>query len=213
MTNKMFKAMARHAVLACFAIACFLMLPSCGDGGEKFREYMAEGELTKAQERLIEMGSGSDSESCALQLIKAYLKLDMPDKAINVYENITSWHTDAYNMQWRGGEYEREVCRLLREYLVAHGQYEKAWNYYPLDYEDENYPGNAQNRLAYLSDVVAAMCAKGDQEEATRFVEDHLRWFAVYVDAGSGEFVESLKANFSSDAVRQKLMQQIDNSY
>lgn len=206
------KTAASRMACACLAVVCLTALCACGGTG-KFKEAMAEGELTEAQQCLIDMGKSGSAEDCALQLIKAYLKLDMPDKAINVYENITSWHQDRYNMQWTGGEYEREACKLLREYLIAHGQYEQAWNYYPLDYEDENYLGNAQCRFGYISDVVADMCSRGKQEDAAKFVENQLRWFVAYVDSDTGEDTEQTKASFGSDVVRQKLLNQIDNSY
>lgn len=210
-----FNSAVRRTVFVGFAAVCLLTFGSCScssDDGE-FRKAMAAGELTEAQNYLIDMGSGGNAENCAMQLMEAYLKLDMPDKAINVYENITSWHEDRYNMQWSNGTYERKACKLLREYLIAHGQYEKAWNYYPLEYSDEDYRGNAQVRFGYLSDVVADMCSKGQQEDAQKFVESQMRWFVTYIDSDTSEDDEGLKASFSSDAVRQKLLDQIDNSY
>ena len=210
-----FKTAVSSTALVCLAAVCLMKLDSCSCSSDYagFRKAMAAGELTQAQSYLIDMGSGSNVEDCAIQLIEAYLKIDMPDKAISVYENITSWHKDRYNMQWTGGEYERKACKLLREYLIAHGQYEKAWNYYPLEYEDENYRENAQAHFAYISDVVADMCSKGQQDDAAKFVENQIRWFVTYVDSDTYEDSENLKSSFGSDVVRQKLLNQIDNSY
>ena len=36
---------------------------------------------------------------------------------------------------------------------MENGEYEKALDYYPLDYENENYIGNAKSRYVYVSDV------------------------------------------------------------
>ena len=214
LTRKNLKVAAMRRFIVALAVACIVILCSCGDGDKgRFKKAMAAGELTEAQGYIAEIDNRRDVKECALQLMKAYLKLDMPDKAIDVYENVTPWHKERFRMQFYGGNYEREACRMLREYLMAHGQYEKAWNYYQLEYDDENYIGNAPCRFGYLTDAVAAMCAKGEQEEAARFVEAQVRWFVVNVDSNTGEDVEEQKANFGSDIVRQRLMEQIDNSY
>ena len=156
-----------------------------------------------------------DCKQCALQLIKAYLEAGATDKAIHVYENITPWHRNRYDMKWSHGEYEREVCKLLRGSLIENSEYEKALDYYPLDYESENYIGNAKSRYAYVSDVVAAICAKGKQDEARRWVEYELRWFVTNVDSDTSTLQSSVdtKREFNSNVVRERLLEQIDNSY
>lgn len=191
-------------------------LAACGGNSvHKFREAMAVGSLSEAQELLTKIEDKADCKSCALQLIQAYIEVDAPEKAIHVYEHITSWHKDRYNMKWRNGNYEREVCKLLRSYLVKNGEYEKAQNYYPLEYEDENYIGNAQSRYLYVSDVVAAICAKGKQDEARKFVEYQLRWFVANVDSDTSTLQSCIdvKEAFNSAVVRDKLLEQIENSY
>lgn len=209
---------AKNSIVAwTTAIALMALLgivSSCGESScEKFDKAMAAGNLSEAQTYLTEIDDRIECKTSALQLIRAYIEVGEADKAIHVYENITSWHRDRYDMKWSNGNYEKDVCRLLREYLVKNGEYERAWNYYPLDYDDENYIGNAQSRYTYLSDVVAAMCAQGKQDEARRFVEYQLRWFVTHVDSDSGTSNEEIKANFNSQAVREKLFAQIDNSY
>lgn len=186
---------------------------SCGDASKDFDKALAAGNLTEAAQCLREIDDRSELKSSALQLIKTYLSIDEPDKAIDVYENITSWHMSRDKMSIYNAKYENEACKLLREYLIQNGQYERAWNYYPLDYDDENYVGNARCRYVFLSDVVAAICAKGKQEDAQRFVESQLRWFVANVDSASDEYAEEEKKNFNSEAVREKLYAQIDNSY
>lgn len=184
---------------------------SSSNANDKFQEAMEKGNLTEAKTILR---NGSVGRNAALQLIKAYLDVGDADAAIDVYENITSNHVSRYDMQYTSlnhSEYEQKACKLLREYLMQHGQYEKAWNYYPLQYEDENYSGNAQSRFAWMSDVVSEMCKKGRQDDARSFVDDQLRWFVTYIDGETGEDSEKDKAVYGSEVVRQKLYNQIDN--
>lgn len=189
------------------------LLTSCGNNSSKdFEKAMSDGDLQKAQEAVVDMSSQSKYD-CALQLIKAWLSIDEADKAMNVYDNITKNHYSRSQMSWHhhGQDYEEQACKLLREYLVAHGDYERAWNYYPLDLESESCPCNAQDHYAYISDVVSALCKKGNKEEARKFVEDQLQWFVTYVDPASDENWSDEKANFNSTEVRQRLYEQIDN--
>lgn len=194
----------------------FLMLALFAYGSsynDKFKEAMNAGNLSEAQECLAKIDGRNKCQKCALQLIRAYMEVDAVDKAIHVYENITSWHYNRYDMQRYGENYEQKVCKLLRDYLVKNGEYEKALNYYPLEYDNENYIGNASSRYIYVSDVVADLCHKGKQEEARRFVEQQLRWFVAFVDMESHGSQAEVKESFNSTLVREELLQQIDNSY
>lgn len=203
-----------------FKIAAFLMLVccmvSCDESyQEKFTEELNAGNLTAAQEFLIKIDDTGTTKRCAINLIKAYLDAGAISKAVNVYENITSWHADKSDLNWDRNWYERDVCKLLREHLIRNGEYDKALDYYPIRYSDENYIGNAPDRYTYISDVVADLCAKGKQEEARKFIEYQLRWFVINVDsyvARDDADVEE-KNMFGSNAVRTKLLEQIDNSY
>lgn len=180
---------------------------------DDFEKAMQDGNMTEAQGYLSNMDATSQHDG-ALQLIKAYLSVDDPDKAINVYENITSNHVSRYDMQFNFNSedgYEQKACKLLREYLMSHGSYDKAWNYYPLDYEDENYIGNAQCRYAWMSDAVSKMCGAGKQDEARRFVDDNIRWFVTYVDGNTDDSEAKTKSAYGSAIVRQRLYDQIDN--
>lgn len=195
------------------AVVATVLLASCGGNPSKdFDKAMVDGDLQKAQEAVADMSSQSKYD-CALQLIKAYLSIDEAEKAMNVYDNITKNHYSRSQMSWHhhGKDYELQACKLLREYLIAHGDYEGAWNYYPLDLDSETCPCNAQSHYAYISDVVSAICKKGDTEEARKFVDDQLRWFVTYVDSASDENWSDEKANFNSTEVRQRLYDQIDN--
>lgn len=67
----------------------------------------------------------------------------------------------------------------------------------------------------YISDVVSAICAKGEQDEARKFAESQLRWFVANVDSNTdtSESCAEIKKAFNSTVVREKLLEQIDNSY
>lgn len=202
-----------NKVIAFVVAMTTVLLTSCGGSTSKdFDKALADGDLQKAQEVVANMSSQSKYD-CALQLIKACLSIDETGKAMNVYDNITKNHYSRSQMSWRhhGQDYERQACKLLREYLVAHGDYEHAWNYYPLDVDSETSPDNAQSHYAYISDVVSAICKKGDTEEARKFVDDQLRWFVTYVDPANDEDYSDEKTNFNSTLVRQRLYEQIDN--
>lgn len=191
-----------------------VVMASCGASNyEKFNEAMARGELLQAQGYLEKIDDRTECKNAALQLIRAYIEVDDINKAIHVYENITPWHKNRYKMKFSNSDYEKTVCKLLRDYLVKHGEYERAWEYYPLEYEDENYFGNAQCRFAYISDVVVAMCAKSEHNEARVFMENQLRWFVTYIDSSSSKYAEDVKNNFSSAMVREKLLELINNAY
>ncbi len=183
---------------------------SCNDDNynQKFEKAIDEGNISEAkalakQHRL--------KSSAYLQLIKAYLDAGDADEAIDVYENITIDHDDRTAISPGNGTYSAEASKMLREYLMKHGQYDKAWDYYPLAFSDENRSGNAQSRYAWLSDVVSEMCKKGQQEDARSFVDDQVRWFVTYVDGETDDGSEKLKANYGSEVVRQKLYNQIGN--
>ena len=63
--------------------------------------------------------------------------------------------------------------------------------------------------------MVAAICAEGKQYEARRLVEYELRWFVTNVDPEISTFQNYIdtKREFNSIVVRERLLEQIDNSY
>ena len=201
------------------ALGCLLLaicLTACHGGNiDKFKDKFAEGDLTEAQKYLTKISDHLDAEHCALKLIKAYVEAGSVDKAINVYEKITTWHKGRYKMGWKSeGDYDHEVCKLLRTALMRNGEYEKAWNYYSLSSEEEDSYDNAKDRYLYLSDVVDDMCNKGKQEEASKFVDKNLRWFARNIDnMDDDSSIIEYKQKYGSTVVREKLMEQIENSY
>ena len=149
-------------------------------------------------------------------LVKAYIEAGSIDKAINVYENITFWHNKRNELNSTESEYyEAEACKLIRTALIKNSEYKKAWNYYPLGYIDEDDYNNAQSRFVYLSDVVEAMCEKGKQEEARKFVDKNMRWFTLYVNNMEDKYdwQQDIKNSYNSSAVSEKLIEQIETSY
>ena len=190
-----------------------LMNCSCSDGNvEDFKEELATGNLTEAEVCLSKVKEEYDAEQCALQLIKAYINAGSIDKAINVYECITPWHKGRDRLYFE--DYERNVCELLRTALMGIGDYKRAWAYYPISRDHENDSDNAKDRFIYLSDVVEDMCNKGRQDEAQKFVDGQIRWFKNNVDEEpDNSWNADNKKNYSSTAVREKLMEQIDDSY
>ncbi len=190
---------------------------ACHDGNiDKFEEKLAEGNLAEAQEFLAKIKSTRDAAPCAYKLIQAYVEAGAVDKAVYVYEKITSWHNDRTEIDgpW-SDRYEGKVCKLLRTELLKKGDYETAWNYYHRSNIDENSEFNAEDRFLYLSDVVDDMCNRGKQEEASKFVDKNLRWFVRNVDGIEDEYdwQIKLKRDYNSTSVREKLFEQIDNSY
>lgn len=190
---------------------------ACHDGNiDKFEEKFAEGNLTEAQEFIAKISDHEDAEPCAFKLIKTYAEAGAVDKAVYVYEKITPWHKGrrAAKYEWNS-KYTYDVCQLLRMELMKKGEYEMVLNYYPMHEDDENSESNAEDRFLYLSDVVDDMCNRGKQEEASKFVDKNLRWFVRNVDGMEDEYdwQIKLKRNYNSTAVREKLLEQIDNSY
>lgn len=187
---------------------------ACSDrkSEERFSDALRRGELTEA-ERYLEKISDDAQGRFALQLIRTYLDLGEPSKAIHIYEDITPWHASRTALAWSPEGYSARACRLLREYLIAEGDYDRAWSYYPLEYIDEAYIGNARSLYAYMSDVVLSLCARGEVEEAYRFVQSRLPWFVTYVDTYTGDSFDDIRQGFRSEMVRDRLHRLIEDSY
>lgn len=194
---------------AALSLAAALAMLACGSGPsvDEFNKAFDEGDLPKAEELVGHMDDEAQKE-CALQLVEAYLGIDEPDKAARVYDRAGGRRLGRTGLG-NGNGYHDRACKMLREYLVAHGDYEKAWNYYPLYWSKEDHPFNAKSRYVWLSDVVDALCKAGKAESARRFVDDNLRWYVLYVDM---EDRDREKADYGSEIVRQRLYAQIDDT-
>lgn len=178
----------------------------------KFEKQFKAGNLTKAEQVLERFSDTREGRKAALQLIDTYLSVKQPDRAIHVYEHITHNHAGRHSLLY-GNSYEKAATKSLREYLIKHGDYERAWNYYPLNDSDENYYSNAECRLAYMVDVVNNLCLKGKHDEAMRFVNVQLGWFMAHVDSQTDVANNPHWESYTSENVRQKLYEQIQNVY
>lgn len=206
--------MLRTLLTALCTAALLLTAAGCTsdeDRLENFRRELEAGNLTQAEQTLASIGSTRVKEQGAVLLIRTYLSVNQLDRAVYVYDNITTRHIGRDNLDdtfTSADNYDRVVSQLLREYMVSHGEYDRAWRYYPLKYSSENNYGNAASRLSYLLDVVNDMCLKGRADAARKFADVQTSWFAVNVDNIIGEYPEY--EGFSSENVRRKLYEQIE---
>ena len=155
-----------------------------GKAQEKFYVALDEGKLDEARDMLRDM-EGDTKYQCAEALIKECIAQGDVEGAVNVYERLTPNHCSTYEMQYSmyGHDgYERRVTKLLYDALIAHDDFDKAWDYHALDYNDPDYPGNAQQYSAYMTDVLVHLCQVGRQDEAQRILDTKGLWFQKNVD-------------------------------
>lgn len=151
------------------------------DAYDKFEALIKEGKLSEAREALGDVHKKL-FEQGAKRLINEYLAIGNLDQAIDVYENVSSNHLSTYDMKFRNGEYERYVTAKLYKALIEADRFEDAWQYHPLEYEDQNYPGNGGCYYGYMTDVIAYLCQHNRQAEAQRFFDKNIIWFKKNVD-------------------------------
>lgn len=148
---------------------CLLCFFCCGEPSvnrqyEKFKKALAAGKLTEAEIRVSEIASTRQGKQGVLELIDTYLDVDQPERAIKVFENITYDHNSGYS-----NSFEDQACRRLSDYLLKHGDYDRAWYYYGSK--------SPQARLGFMMDVVKYLCSQGKPDEAVRFVNMEVMWF------------------------------------
>lgn len=151
---------------------------------EEVIEAIDEGNLSKAK-KLLPDAKKSELYRCAQLLIEEYIAIDDVKNAVYVFERITPNHCSTYEMQWNHyatADYTKAVTTMLYNALIKHGEYEQAWKYHKLEYEDVDYPGNAANYYSYMVDVLEALCKKGQVREAQEFLNEHISWFRKNVD-------------------------------
>lgn len=149
---------------------------------EEVLEAIDKGELSKAKE-LLPDAKESELYRCAQLLIEEYIAIDDVKNVVYVFERITPNHCS-----YRTADYTKAVKAMLYEALIKNGEYEQAWKYHKLDYEDPTYHGNAVNYYSYMTDVLEALCKKGQIRDAQEFLDDHVSWFRKNVDnANSGD--------------------------
>lgn len=66
---------------------------------------------------------------------------------------------------------------------------------------------------SYMSDVVLALTARGEIDEAYRFVQRRLQWFVIYVDTSSSVAYSDIRQGFNSQMVRERLSRLIEETY
>lgn len=140
----------KNVTTASFLLTCCILagclLGSCSSGQKKEKEFyeaIDNDNLSEAKSVLREM-DGSEKYKCAEVLVEEYIDAGEVQEAVNVYERITPNHCSTYEMQYESlhghDGYETRVTKLLYQALIENGEFDKAWSYHPLDYQDENYP-------------------------------------------------------------------------
>ena len=175
-------------------ILSILLLVGCGATEQKaklneakFYEAIDAGNLSEARNMLYDV-EGEQITRFAEVLIEEYITIGDVQSAINVYERITHFHCSAYEMQWDNlyghDGYEKRVCKMLYDALIEADDFETAWKYHPLEYEDPDYAGNGGSYFGYVLDVVIHLVQQGRKLEAQQFLDKHSLWFLKNVDNG-----------------------------
>lgn len=175
---------------------------------ERVLDAIDEGNLSKAK-KLLPDAKESELYRCAQLLIEEYIAIDDVKNAIYVFERITPNHCSTYEMKYSyyTANYTKAVTTMLYDALIKNGEYEQAWKYHKLDYDDPLYPGNAVNYYSYMVDVLEALCKKGEIKDAQDFLNEHVSWFRKNVD--DAEFGDKYQ-EYSYDRVKTKLKLVID---
>ena len=170
----------RLLVMLCSAILFF----SCQSSEEKIEAAIYDGELGKAETIMTGM-SGAVKYRYSARLIDEYLSIGNIDRAVFVFNELTS-HCSMYESKFNSlhstASYTIENASKIYNALLNEGCYDECWNFHPISYESENYPGNAPDYFSYMSDVVAHMCACGRADKAERFIVAKSIWFMNNVD-------------------------------
>ncbi len=155
---------------------------------EEVLEAIDKGDLRKAKKLLPDVKKGKKYQ-CALLLIEEYIEIEDVDNAIYVFERITPEHCSMYEMKYESlyktAQYTKEAVAMIYPALIKKGEYEKAWKYHELEYEDSFYAGNAPCYYNYLLDVMDHLCEQGKISAAEDFLNEHAVWFRQNVDRSS----------------------------
>lgn len=170
----------RFLLFLCSAV----LFLSCESSANKMDVALSNGELSKAESLLSDL-SGSEMYRYSSRLIDEYLSIGNLDKAIRVFNDITP-HCSMYEMQYTAlyssASYTKENAKKIYNALLDEERYDECWSFHPLSYETETYPGNAPDYFSYMTDVIAHMCARGQYDEARRFMMQKRVWFLNNVD-------------------------------
>lgn len=155
---------------------------------EEVIEVIDKGNLNKAKKMLPDVME-KERYRCALLLIEEYVSIEDVDNAMYVFERITPEHCSMYEMQheslYKTVKYTKEAVSMIYPALIKKGEYEKAWKYHELEYEDPFYAGNAPCYYKYLLDVMDHLCEQGKISDAEEFLNEHAVWFRQNVDRSS----------------------------
>lgn len=152
--------MNKFGLVLCAAITC--LLAACGaSSSEKCEAALDAGNLKEAEQHLKEI---EDRDACRYYgglLIDEYLAIGNLDRAIYVFDKITG-HCSMYDMQWHNANaaYTQTYSKKIYIALLKEGQYDEAWNYHARSYDSEDYPGNAPDYFAYMSDCIIARAVR-----------------------------------------------------
>ena len=182
----MFKYLICNSCKLNLYVAAACLLTACGaSSSEKCEEALDAGNLKEAESHLKAI---DDREACRYYgglLIDEYLAIGNLDRAIYVFDKITD-HCSMYNMQYKSlygsASYTEMYSQKIYKALLKTGRYDEAWRYHARSYESEDFPGNAPDYFAYISDVVIAMCSTGQSLQAQRFIKQKSFWFLKNVD-------------------------------
>lgn len=195
------------AMIATMVVGCG---PSNSDLTNEFNKALDNGKISEAREIIYDI-EGYERYQCAEALIEEYIKVGEIDAAINVYERITHFHCSTYEMQWDNHDgYENRVTKLLYDALIEADDFETAWKYHPLKYEDPDYAGNGGSYFGYVSDVLVHLCQQGRMVEAQQFLNKHSLWFLKNVD--NGKYGQEY-AQYSYNKVLQDFQLIINTTY
>lgn len=167
-------------------ISTALTFVACGPSPrEQFDAAIAEGRLSDAQKLLHEIDNDNGRYFCSTTLIDEYLAIGDIDKAIYVFDRVSS-RCSVYQMQFENlystSQYTKQNSQKIYKKLIAADRFDEAWAYHPLSYDSEDYPGNAPDYFAYMVDVITHLCTNNRKAEAHRFVTTHIHWFTKNVD-------------------------------
>jgi hypothetical protein len=155
---------------------------------EEVAEAIEKGNLSEAK-KLLPNAMDKERYRYALLLIEEYVAIEDFENAVSVFEKITPEHCSMYEMKYESlyktARYTKQAVSMIYPALIKIGEYEKAWKYHELEYEDAFYAGNAQCYYNYLLDVMDNLCEQGKISEAEEFMNEHAVWFRQNVDRSS----------------------------
>lgn len=178
--------MNRNSIMLIICALSVCLLTACGaSSSEKCEAALDAGNLKEAESHLKKI---DDIDACRYYgglLIDEYLAISNIDRAIYVFENITG-HCSMYEMQYNSlyasATYTQKYSKKIYNALFKESRYDEAWSYHARSYDDEDYPGNAPDYFAYMSDVIINMCSSGRSTEAAMFIKQKSPWFLKNVD-------------------------------